>query len=33
MPPFKHDLTEAEIWSIVGYMRAAFEGREAKAGP
>ena len=33
MPPFKHDLTEAEIWSIVGYMRAAFESREAKAGP
>lgn len=33
MPPFKHDLTEAEIWSIIGYMRAAFESREAKATP
>ena len=33
MPAFKHDLSEAEIWSIIGYMRATFEGQEAKATP
>jgi hypothetical protein len=33
MPPFKHDLTESEIWSIIGYMRAAFEDRDAKEKP
>lgn len=33
MPRFKHDLTDAQIWTIIGYMRAAFEGREANASP
>ncbi len=32
MPAFKGDLKENQIWEIVTYMRAAFEGREAK-GP
>jgi hypothetical protein len=31
MPPFKHDLKDAEIWAIIGYIRAAFEDRESKA--
>jgi mono/diheme cytochrome c family protein len=30
MPAFKGDLKENQIWEIVTYMRAAFEGREAK---
>ena len=32
MPAFKQpDLTDAQIWQIIGYMRAAFEGQEARA--
>lgn len=30
MPAFKSELKEGQIWEIVTYMRAAFEGREAK---
>lgn len=29
MPGYKKDLTEPQIWYVVTYMRAAFEGREA----
>jgi mono/diheme cytochrome c family protein len=29
MPTFKGDLREGQIWEIITYMRAAFEGREA----
>ncbi|MEQ1756606.1 MAG: c-type cytochrome [Micropepsaceae bacterium] len=32
MPSFKGELREGQIWEIVTYMRAAFEGREAQ-GP
>lgn len=32
MPRFKDDLTEPQIWTIIAYMRAAFEGQEADAG-
>jgi len=32
MPAYKEpDLREAQIWEIITYMRAAFEGREARA--
>jgi len=32
MPAFKDpDLTDKQIWQIIGYMRAAFEGQEARA--
>ena len=31
MPASKNDLREGQIWEIVTYMRAAFEGREACA--
>ena len=32
MPAFKKpDLSDAQIWEIITYMRAAFEGREARA--
>lgn len=31
MPAFKSDLREGQIWEIITYMRAAFEGREAGA--
>jgi mono/diheme cytochrome c family protein len=32
MPAFKKpDLSDGEIWEIITYMRAAFEGREARA--
>jgi len=32
MPSFKEpDLSDAQIWQIIGYMRAAFEGHEARA--
>jgi mono/diheme cytochrome c family protein len=33
MPPFKHDLTESEIWAIIGYMRAAFDEHDTKDQP
>jgi mono/diheme cytochrome c family protein len=33
MPSFKHDLKDTEIWAIIGYMRAAFEDREASSQP
>lgn len=33
MPPFKDDLTDSEIWTIIGYMRAAFADRDVKPGP
>jgi mono/diheme cytochrome c family protein len=29
MPAYKGDLREGQIWEIITYMRAAFEGREA----
>lgn len=29
MPAYKNDLREGQIWMIITYMRAAFEGREA----
>lgn len=29
MPAFKGDLRDGQIWEIITYMRAAFEGREA----
>ena len=32
MPAYKDDLKEHQMWEIVTYMRAAFEGREAR-GP
>jgi mono/diheme cytochrome c family protein len=32
MPAYKGDLREGQIWEIITYMRAAFEGREAR-GP
>ena len=31
MPAYKNDLREGQIWMIITYMRAAFEGREARA--
>ena len=31
MPAYKNDLKEYQIWEIITYMRAAFEGREARA--
>ena len=31
MPAYKSDLREGQIWEIITYMRAAFEGREARA--
>jgi mono/diheme cytochrome c family protein len=32
MPAFKDpDLSDKQIWQIIGYMRAAFEGQEARA--
>ena len=31
MPGFKADLREGQIWEIITYVRAAFEGREARA--
>lgn len=31
MPAYKKDLKEYQIWEIITYMRAAFEGREARA--
>ena len=34
MPAFKDpDLTDTQIWQIISYMRAAFEGQEARAVP
>ncbi len=31
MPAYKSDLKDYQIWEIITYMRAAFEGREARA--
>ena len=32
MPAFKDpDLSDKQIWQIIGYVRAAFEGQEARA--
>jgi mono/diheme cytochrome c family protein len=31
MPAYKTDLKDFQIWEVITYMRAAFEGREAKA--
>ena len=31
MPAFKSELREGQIWEVITYMRAAFEGREARA--